>query len=144
MQSGIVQLSAVSYWAVGTGAAQKGITVPSIWQPPPLKMWSLSSKAAKMGGFFVEIMFDGFQRGSDNIFFKLVENLCISANDNVIFKLCFCALSGNQKTKRRPSISTDTITCKIMQSVKLCKVQNYATFGIAKVFYFALYYQFVL
>ena len=36
VQSGIVQLSAVSYWTVGTGAAQKGITVPSIWQPPQI------------------------------------------------------------------------------------------------------------
>ena len=36
VRSGIVQLSAVSYWAVGTGAAQKGMTVPSIWQPPQI------------------------------------------------------------------------------------------------------------
>ena len=34
VQSGIVQLSAVSYWAVGTGAAQKGMTVGNLHKSP--------------------------------------------------------------------------------------------------------------
>ena len=134
-------LSATGKWALGQ--PRKESQFPAFgnlhhWKCGPclakLQRWAVSLSKSCLMDF----------KGAQITFFKLVENLCISANDNVIFKLCFCALSGNQKTKRRPSISTDTITCKIMQSVKSCKVQNYATFGIAKVFYFALYYQFVL